>query len=33
LIVIESAEAAAAFKRAFEAQFAQGETLPAHAAQ
>jgi hypothetical protein len=27
LIIIESAEAAAAFKRAFDAQFASGEAL------
>jgi phosphatidylserine/phosphatidylglycerophosphate/cardiolipin synthase-like enzyme len=33
LIIIESADAAAAFKRDFEAQFANGETLPAHDAQ
>jgi hypothetical protein len=31
--VIESAEAAASFKRNFDAQFAKGETLPAHDAQ
>jgi phosphatidylserine/phosphatidylglycerophosphate/cardiolipin synthase-like enzyme len=30
LIIIESADAAAAFKRDFDAQFAKGETLPAH---
>src|ERR1700730_1286684 len=33
LIIIESADAAAAFKRNFDAQFAKGETLPAHGAQ
>ena len=33
LIIIESADAAAAFKRNFDAQFAKGETLPAHDAQ
>ena len=31
LIVIESAEAAASFKRNFDAQFASGEALPAGA--
>jgi phosphatidylserine/phosphatidylglycerophosphate/cardiolipin synthase-like enzyme len=29
LVVIESTEAAAAFKREFDAQFASGEVLPA----
>ena len=33
LIIIESVDAAAAFKRNFDAQFAKGETLPAHDAQ
>ena len=30
LIIIESVDAAAAFKRNFDARFAKGETLPAH---
>jgi hypothetical protein len=33
LIVIESAEAAAAFKRNFDARFASGETLTLSAGQ
>jgi len=33
LIVIESAEAAAAFKRAFNARYASGEVRPAAAKQ
>ena len=33
LNIIESVDAAAAFKRNFAAQFVQGETLPAHDAQ
>jgi phosphatidylserine/phosphatidylglycerophosphate/cardiolipin synthase-like enzyme len=33
LIIIESVDAAAAFKRNFDAQFAEGETLPARGAQ
>jgi phosphatidylserine/phosphatidylglycerophosphate/cardiolipin synthase-like enzyme len=33
LIIIESVDAAAAFKRNFDARFAKGETLPAHDAQ